>query len=323
MTDWLEKPVFLSGATGFIGSHLHRRLRKDGLEVRCGSRHPDKARPDRPPCEWVKFDVEDPDTMPSALEGCGSAVYLVHQMKGGEGYRERERSGALAFRRAAEGAGVERVVYLGGVEPAGTPSEHLSSRLEVGSILRGGDVSTIELRASMIIGANSASWQIVRDLAARLPVMILPRWTRSRSQPVDISDVVEALVGALRLDIDGSAWFDIPGPEVLTVEAILHKTARVMGQDTLSYPVPLLSPRLSSFWLRFVTQADLYMARELVEGLEDDLLAQDHAFWERIGHTDLTPFDEAAKKALEGTPEPSVPARAYEALVRRFGRFGR
>jgi len=321
MTDWLEKPVLLTGATGFIGSRLHPRLREEGLTVRSGSRTPERARRKHPRREWVELDLERSESLPKALEGCGSAIFLVHQMRGGQGYRERERRGARSFLRAAERAGVQRVVYLGGIEPAGPPSEHLASRLEVGRILRSGALSTVELRAAMIIGSESASWQIVRDLAARLPVMILPRWTRSRSQPVDISDVVEALLGALRMPIGESASFDIPGPEILTVEESLEKTARLTGLDTRSFPVPLLSPRLSSYWLRFVTQADLYMARELIEGLKTDLIARGDELWERIGHLRRSTFEEAARRALEESPPPPIVARAYETLVRRLWPF--
>lgn len=315
MTDAESDPVFLSGATGFVGSHLYPRLRGAGLEVRCGTRSVDRANRNHPDRQWVEFDVERPETLRPALEGCRTAYYLIHQMGGGEDYREREGWSALSFRRAAEDAGLERIVYLGGVAPRGRASEHLISRLETGEILRGGDVSTIELRAAMIIGPGSASWRIVRDLAARLPVMILPKWTQSRSEPVYIDDVVEALAAALTLDVEDSQWFDIPGPEALTVKEILTRTARQMGHHPGQMPVPLLTPRLSSFWLRFVTREDLGLARELVEGLRSDLLAEDDRFWDRIGHTDRVEFDEAVRRMLRDTESASLPGRIYEWLV--------
>lgn len=307
--------VLLTGATGFIGRHLYPRLVKLGLEVRSGTRRPEEARREHPDRRWVELDVERPDTLAPAMEGCRSAIYLVHQMSGGQGYRKRERRAARAFRTAAENVGVERIVYLGGVAPAGVPSQHLGSRLETGLILRGGKVSAIELRASMVIGKGSASWQIVRDLAARLPVMILPKWTRSRSQPIYIDDVLAAIVGALELKTNDSAWFDIPGPETLSVEQILHRTAQLLGHDLNVYPIPLLSPRLSSYWLRFVTGCDIYLARELVEGLKSDLLAEDHSYWERIGHTHLVGFDEAARRATKGLEPDSLLAQTYESLL--------
>jgi uncharacterized protein YbjT (DUF2867 family) len=315
MTEWLERPVFLAGATGFIGQHLYPRLVDAGLRVRCGTRSALKARARQPGRDWVEFDVDEPATIPDALAGCGSALYLIHQMAGGQGYHERERRAAHAFASAAEACGLQRIVYLGGVAPEGAPSEHLASRLQTGRILRTGEVPAIELRASMIIGPGSASWQIVRDLAARLPLMILPSWTQSRTEPVYIADVADALVGALMLEEPGSRWYDIPGPEVLSVEQILERTARALGHDARQVHVPLLSPRLSSYWLRFVTRADLNIARELVEGLQSDLLASGDEFWELVDHAERVGFDEAALRTIAKTPPESMLARTYERLI--------
>ena len=322
MNDWMEKPVLLTGATGFMGSTLYPRLVEMGLDVRCATRRPEKARREHPGRKWVEMDVENASTVRSALEGCGSVFYLVHQMKSGEGYGEREKRSAETFLAAAEETGVRRIVYLGGVEPNEKPSEHLASRLQTGRILRSGTVSTIELRAAMIVSAQSESWQIVRDLAARLPIMILPHWTKSRSEPVHVDDVIVALCGALQLSVEESHAFDIPGPEILSVEEILNKTAQILGYSVPKYPVPLLSPRLSSYWLRFVTRCDLFMARELVDGLKSDLLAKDDSFWERIDHTELISFEEAARDALEGTAPQSLLARGYEKLVGAVSRSG-
>lgn len=308
-----QKPVFLSGATGFIGQALYPVLKDAGFEVRCGTRSVDRARKDDPQRQWVEFDVERPKTLGPALEGCGSAFYLVHQMGSGPDYREREGWAALSFREAARRAGLQRIVYLGGVAPRGAASEHLKSRLETGEILRGGDISTIELRASMIIGANSASWNLVRDLAARLPLMLLPKWTQTKSQPVYIDDVRVALIAALILEEEDSKWFDIPGPEVLSVEEIMTRTAGQMGHRPRSFNVPFLSPRLSSYWLRLVTDGDLYLARQLVEGLKTDLVAVDDHFWERIDYTkERTGFDEAVRRALDESEPESMVARGYE-----------
>lgn len=240
-----------------------------------------------------------PETLPAALAGVRVAYFLVHSMGSGHAdFAELERRAAEAFASAAARAGVERIVYLGGVSPRGEPSEHLRSRLAVGEILRAGKVPTVELRASMVIGHGSASWQIVRDLAVRLPAMILPRWLQSRTRPVAIDDVVTALIDAGTMAIEGSEWFDIPGPEEMTGRQILERIAAVRGRHILMIEVPLLTPRLSALWLRLVTRADFSLARELVLGLGEDLLPDDDRFWKRIGHSELVAFDDAARRAL-------------------------
>ena len=211
-------------------------------------------------------------------------------------------------------------MYLGGVAPSGPPSEHLRSRLEVGEALRGGAVPALELRASMVVGAGSASWQIVRDLAARLPAMVLPRWLRSRTQPLAVDDAVAALVAGLALPLAGSAAFDLPGPQVLTGRAILEQTARVLGlRRPRVVEVPLLNPWLSSQWVRLVTRADWPVARELVLGLTSDLLARDDRYWAAIGRGRRVPFARAAAAAVAAAGGPVVPGglgRGLECVVR-------
>ena len=320
MNESSSTTVFLTGATGFVGSALYPALIETGYDVRCGTRRPDEARRKHPGREWVEFDLERPDTIAAAMEGCDKALYLVHRMDTGEGYHERERTSARIFAEKARRADLERVVYLGGVSPEGPPSEHLESRLETGRILRREGVSTIELRAAMIIGPDSDSWQIVRDLAARLPMMVLPEWTRSRSEPIHIDDVVVALIGALELPEEESAWYDIPGPETLEVEEILLRVARQMGRQPKQFRVPLVSPKLSSYWLRFVTRCDYYLARQLVQGLKHDIRAQSDAFWEIIGHTDLIPFDQAVRRTLATDTDISYSASLYESVVHRIAK---
>ena len=298
MNPQSPKPIFLSGATGFIGAHLFPRLVEQGYSVRCGTRSPERAKQRFPDRKWVHFDVEDPSCLPAALRDCQAAYYLVHQMGSGHDYVEREQQAAIDFSKAAHRAGLQRIVYLGGVAPSGTPSKHLKSRLQTGRALRAGEVPCLELRASMIIGAESESWQIVRDLAARLPLMLLPAWTDSRTQPVAVDDVLVALTAAIDVDLDGSRRFDIPGPETLTVEEILVRTASFLGRRVRRLGIPLMTPKLSSYWLRFITSADYAVARELVAGLKTDLLASDDAFWSLIEHTDLLSFEEAARRAL-------------------------
>jgi uncharacterized protein YbjT (DUF2867 family) len=159
-------------------------------------------------------------------------------------------------------------------------------------------VPVVELRASMVVGHGSASWQIVRDLAVRLPVMVLPKWLGSRSRPVALGDVVVALTAAADLPIATSTWFDVPGPEVMSGQQILERIAALRGRRFLALKVPFLTPRLSALWLRLITRTDFALARELVLGLQEDLLPEDERFWTLIGHTQLTSFDDAARQAL-------------------------
>ena len=295
-----ERSLLLTGATGFVGGAVRSALAAKGWRVRCLTRHAARAHKREPALDWVQGDVADPASCARALDGCQAALYLVHGIGEGGDYHRHEVRAAATFSKAAAAAGVERIVYLGGVAPMGTGSDHLRSRLDVGAALRSGPVKTIELRASMIVGHGSLSWLIVRDLAARLPFMLLPRWLKARTQPVAIDDVVVALVRALELPLAASAWFDIPGPVTLSGKEILQETARVMG---LRHPrmieVPLLSPRLSSQWVRFVTRAEWSVAREVVTGLTEDLLARDDRFWDLIGHPHRSSFAEAARLALD------------------------
>ena len=294
-----RQTILLTGATGFVGRALRPVLAAAGWRVRCLTRDQAAARRRWPAADWVEGDLGDEGACARALEGCRAAVYLVHSMGEGAGFHARELDTAGRFAAAAAAAGVERLVYLGGVAPSGGGSEHLRSRVEVGETLRAGAVPTLELRASMIVGHGSLSWLIVRDLAARLPVMVLPRWLRSRTEPVAIDDVVVALLRALELPLPASVVYDVPGPQILSGREILEETARVLG---LGRPrmleVPLLTPRLSSLWVRLVTRARWSVAREVVVGLTADLLSADDRFWRLIGHERRRSFADAAVAAL-------------------------
>jgi uncharacterized protein YbjT (DUF2867 family) len=291
--------VLLTGATGFIGGHLHDLLRAAGREVRCLTRRPLDARERWPDRDWVAGNVGDAEALAGALSGCEVAFYLVHGMgELGPGWAEREVRAAETFARAASRAGLERLVYLGGVAPTGAPSEHLRARLRTGEALRAGSVPCLELRAGMIVGEGSASWTIVRDLAARLPAMVLPAWLMHRSEPVALDDVVAALVAATRFPLARSEVWDLPGPEALSGKEILRRVAAVMGRRPLLLRVPFVSPSLSSHWIRLVTRADYRLAAELVQGLTSDLLATRPGFWAAAGLPDPIALEEAARRAL-------------------------
>ena len=314
-----ERPqqVLLTGATGFIGRNLHPVLRRLGYRVISGSRNPDRVRHALRTHEFRKLDVTNLASIEAAMEGCQAAFYLVHAMAGGRGYEEVERRSAIAFRSAAERAGLSRIVYLGGIRPNGMPSRHLESRLRTGELLRAGRVPTLELQASMVIGGGSESWRIVRDLAARLPVMIFPKWLDNQSEPIAIDDVTFALAKSLELPLERSLAVALPGPEPLSAREILLRTAHLLGNNPPTLRVPIVTPRLSSYWIRLVTRADQRISEELVEGLRCNLLSGDEGFWRFAPEYRRTPFDQAARAALlEEQRELSLRSRVAELIIR-------
>lgn len=316
--------ILLTGATGFIGSRLAIALEAAGYHVRHATRDPARARTRDPSRTWVELDLDRPATIGPALAGCDAAFYLVHGMGPGHGadYPERERAEATAFVTAAAAAKLRRIVYLGGIIPVGGASRHLASRERTGEILRGGATSTIELRAAMVIGAGSASWTMVRDLARRLPAMLLPIWLQNSSYPIAVEDVIAGLLAALELDEPGSRVYELPGPERVTHREMLVRTAAAFGRKSVMLSVPVLTPRLSSYWIALVTRTDLAMAKELVEGVRFDLDPSGPSLWERIGHTPM-PLDTAIKLALADDHTGAGPSRALVERLRALGRSHR
>lgn len=290
--------VLLTGATGFVGRYLFPALEAAGIDVVCASRDPVAARRAMPEREWVELDVERPETAERALAGCDAAFYLVHGMGQGSDYPEREANSARHFAAAAAQRGLRRIVYLGGVLPQGErASRHLASRRRSGELLRAGTVSVIELRAAMIVGEGSASWMMVRDLAARLPAMVLPRWLRNHSHPVGIDDVVQGLLFALLLPGSTSRVLEIPGPERISHRDVLRRVAALLGHRRPMVNVPVLTPRLSSYWIALVTRVSLELAKELVEGVRFDLDPQEEILWDVVPHRPLS-LEDAARLAL-------------------------
>lgn len=313
------KRVLLTGATGFVGSRLHTVLEGAGFVVIGATRQPERAQQRHPERTYRYLDTKDKESIRQAMTGCDAAVYLVHSMADSADYDSVEEHAATRFASAAEEAQLSRMVYLGGTRPAGAPSRHLQSRLHTGEVLRAGKVPCIELQASMIIGAGSESFRMVRDLSARLPVMLLPRWLTTRTEPIALDDVTAAITHALQLPTLPSAAYPLPGPEVLTCREILERTATLLGLSPRMWGVPFVTPRLSSYWITLITRADKHVARELVEGLGSDLVAENEGFWRLFpAHQRLT-FQEALQRALpEEERGLSGRARVLENLMHRF-----
>lgn len=293
--------VLVTGATGFIGSRLVPALLDAGHEVRVLVR--DAAGYDAPDgLDVAEGDLLEPGSFEDALGGVDAAYYLVHSMRAGADYAERDRRAARNFAAAASEAGVTRVVYLGGLgEERDRLSEHLRSRREVEHVLGEGDYDLTTLRAAIIIGRGSASFEMIRQLAKRLPVMVTPEWVRTRCQPIAVVDVVAYLVGVLDTPETAGDTFEIGGPDVLTYEDVLRRTARVLhGWEPLIVRVPVLTPRLSAYWVHLVTDVPKPVAHPLILGLKNAVVVTDHRI-EELVPVDLTPFDEAVARALDAS----------------------
>lgn len=316
----MANTVLLTGATGFVGRALLPHLEAAGYAVRCASRNPSAAEARFPESSWTRMDLDRPETVQPALHGCQVAFHLIHGMGDGAGYVEREAAGARTFRSAAEKAGVQRIVYLGGVDPAGKPSPHLTSRLETGRILRSGPVPTVELRAAMIAGPGSTSWQIVRDLAARLPAMILPAWLKFCSWPVYIDDICKGLLRSVDIPLaHGSIWYDAPGPERLTHAELIKRVAARMNRKPIAISVPVFSPSLSTYWIALITRADITVAKELVHGLGSNLDPSGPLIWDVMPGFRVTPLDEAIDRCLAADlPGVSGPQDLWSLVERRL-----
>jgi uncharacterized protein YbjT (DUF2867 family) len=312
--------MLVMGASGYVGSHLVPRLVAAGHEVRASARDVEMLTGRGWDAELVSADALRPETLGPVLDGVEVLYYLVHSMAAGSDFAARDRQAAANVREAAARAGVRRIVYLGGLQPRAESSEHLRSRRETGEELRAGSVPVTELRAGIVVGPGSAAFEVIRDLVYHLPLMVTPRWVRSRTQPIALDDLLEYLVRLPQVEETTGRTFDVGGAETLSYEEMLQGFARLVGRRLRIVPVPVLSPRLSSYWLDFVTAVPASVARPLVDGLRHDLLADD-AEIRRLIPIELRGYREAAKAALEGERTQRVPARWTEGALRfRAGR---
>ena len=276
-----QKPVLVTGVTGYIGGRLVPRLLEAGYRVRCLAREPRKlaSRPwgSHPRVEIIPGDAGDPDALARAMIGCGAAYYLIHSMMAaGPAYRERDLAIARGFARAAEAAGLERIIYLGGLGETGQGlSRHLSSRREVEKALSSGSVPVTTLRAAMIIGSGSASFEILRYLVERLPFMVTPKWVTTECQPIAVRNALHYLAACLETPETIGRTLDIGGPDVRPYRDVLQTMAKALGlRRRVIVPVPVLTPRLSSLWIHLVTPVSRHIARPLADGLRNRVVCR-------------------------------------------------
>ena len=286
--------IAVAGASGFVGSRLGAALLEAGHEVRALTRRPERYRGAGTP---VRADVADRASLDPALAGCDAAYYLVHSLDAPD-FRRRDASAARDFGEAAGAAGVQRIVYLGGLgEDGDTLSDHLRSRREVERLLGAAGVPVTTLRAGIVVGHGGISWELTRQLVEHLPLMVTPRWVRTRTQPIAVADVVRYLVEVLTAPVRGSRAFDVGGPDVLEYVEMLRRVAAIEGRTIRVLPVPLLTPRLSSRWLSLVTDVDVQTGRSLIDSMSNEVVVRDDSIRELVPFQPMD-YDSAVLAAL-------------------------
>lgn len=286
--------VLVAGASGFVGRRLTDALTQAGYEVVAMTRHPDSYHGAGAP---VFGDVHDPSTLGPALADCESAYYLVHSLSDDD-FARKDAQAARTFGLAAAAAGVQRIIYLGGLGDEGDElSAHLRSRRDVERLLASGGVPVTVLRAGIIVGNGGVSWELTRQLVEHLPAMITPRWVNTRAQPIAVDDVIRYLAEVLTQPESAGVVYEIGGPEIMRYSDMLRRVAAIKGRALPIIAVPLLTPRLSSLWLTLVTDVDPATGRSLIDSMINEVVVRDTAI-RKLVPFDLTPYDDAVRAAL-------------------------
>ena len=279
MSDVESRRCLVTGATGYVGGHLAAMLVQRGQTVRALARKPDKLRdaPWRDRAEVVRGDLSDPGSLDAAFDDVDVLYYLVHSMGSSSDFVSEEERSARNVAAAAEKAGIRRIVYLSGLHPTGELSRHLRSRNTVGEILMKSTVETVVLQAGIVIGSGSASFEMIRHLTDRLPVMTTPKWVRNKIQPISIDDVLHYLAEAAHAPVPRSRTWDVGCPDVLEYADAMQIYAQEAGlRRRVIVALPLLTPSIASWWVGLVTPIPSGLARPLVESLEHDAVMSEH-----------------------------------------------
>jgi uncharacterized protein YbjT (DUF2867 family) len=288
-------PVLVTGASGFVGSHLCRALVDEGHDVRAMTRHPDTYDGAGTP---VAGDVSDPASLEGPFEGVKAAYYLVHSLDSAD-FVEKDADAARAFGKAAAHAGVQQIIYLGGLgSERDDLSDHLKSRREVEHLLSEGGVPVTTLRAAIVIGHGGISWEMTRELVAHLPAMVAPRWVNTRTQPIALADVIHYLVGVLGKPEAYDRVFEVGGADVLTYGEMLQRVAKMRhGRPLPILVVPVLTPGLSSRWLSLVTSVDVETGRNLIDSMSNEVVVTDDSI-KTVVPGPVLGYDDAVRAAL-------------------------
>jgi uncharacterized protein YbjT (DUF2867 family) len=290
----MAQTVLVTGASGFVGSHLSRKLTEAGHRVLAMTRHPDSYTGAGEP---VYGDVADASSLREAMDGAHAAYYLVHSLESAD-FEEKDAEAARNFGRAAADAGLEQIIYLGGLGvDDGELSAHLRSRRQVEKLLPEAGVPVTVLRAAVVIGHGGISWEITRQLVDHLPMMLTPAWVNTRTQPIALTDVLRYLVGVLGVPQARGRTFEIGGPDVLRYIDMLQRAAVVQDKRLPNLSVPLLTPHLSSLWLSLVTDVDTATARNLVDSMTNEVIVTDHSIEDIVPGPSLG-YDDAVRQAL-------------------------